>query len=371
MSDHTGLLSNEGKLLRAGYTTGSCATAAAKAAVMSLVSNELNDFSSETTIAILTPEAKELNIPLHTLSSTSPKHATASVIKDAGDDYDVTHGIEIFADVILIEKSADCIIKGGEGVGVITKPGLQRPVGEAAINPKPLEMIKSNIMPLLPEGYGVEIVIRVPQGATVAKKTFNERLGIIGGISIIGTSGVVRPMSEDAFKASIYAELKQKRHLGVTPLILVPGKHGELYCENTLNYPAENTVHMSNFVGFALQSASNLGFEEILIVGHVGKLIKLAGGIFNTHSKVADAKAEILCTHLALRGAPIELVEIIYAANTTDEMSEILYNTPYWSVFQKITEIAKDKCVQLLHETIKLNVVIYDMKNRLLGETHD
>lgn len=361
------VLSESGDLLRTGYTTGACATAAAKHALKECLST-LPHFDT-TSIEILSPDGALLKGIDAILLEKTEYYAKAKVIKDAGDDYDVTDGIEIFAEVTLIPASDLFVIEGGEGVGRVTKPGLQIPVGAYAINPKPLQMLESNLKPLLPNGMGLRVIISAPKGVLLAEKTFNPRLGIVGGISIIGTTGIVRPMSEDAFKRSIYVELQQKRALGNTSLILVPGKHGENFAVNQLGLEHATIVHMSNFVGFTLSAAEKLGFTDIKVIGHIGKLIKVAGGIFNTHSKVADARNEIVVAHLALLKAPFELIEKIYTANTTDEISDILFETTYASVFENIAKVAKTKMIGHLMNLKQIEVVYYDMKLRKLADT--
>ncbi|GAU76897.1 cobalt-precorrin-5B (C(1))-methyltransferase CbiD [Fusibacter sp. 3D3] len=370
------VLSSEGKRLKMGYTTGACATAAAKAALLVMLSPDQKTRLLNEGIEILNTEGTSLTLPIADIVLHEKDSCSCTIIKDAGDDYDVTSGLEIIADVKLIKTFNYIKIEGGEGVGRVTKPGLQCPVGSAAINPTPLQMLKDNLNAIKPNHLGVEVLIRVPEGLEISKKTFNERLGVQGGISIIGTTGIVKPMSEDAFMASIHAEIKQKYTLCPDLLVLVPGKHGENFCFNALNkhnlnINRDQIVQMSNFVGFSLQSAVSLGFKKILLVGHVGKLVKIAGGIFNTHSKVADAKSEIICCQLALDRAPLELIEACFNANTTDEISDLLYETVYLKSFQTLTQRAKSKCEVYIHDAAQIDIIMYDMKSRVLGDTHD
>jgi len=361
------ILSDHGELLRTGYTTGSCATAAATAAIRILM--EKADAHSLEEQSIVLPNGFNMIIPVDQVRWNPDDSVTAVVTKDSGDDQDVTHGLEIHATVRMTPKPGAIEIIGGEGVGTVTREGLQTPVGSWAINPTPLMMIRDNVSPFISENEGVEIKIVVPRGREIAKKTFNGRLGILGGISIIGTSGIVRPMSEDAFKDSIYLELKQKYALGVRQLYLVPGMHGEKFAQSQFGADSNTVVHMSNFIGFSIRAAEKIGFEKLIIVGHIGKLIKVAGGIFNTHSKVADGKAHIAAAHLALMKAPYELIEAVYHANTTDEMSDILYETPYKGVFMTIACEAKKKCISHLDFMQEIEIVLYDMKGRLLAMT--
>ncbi len=361
------ILSDNGDLLRTGYTTGSCATAAATAAIRILM--EKVDACGLQEQSINLPNGLNMIIPVSQIIRNPDDSVTVVVTKDSGDDQDVTHGLEIHAKVRMTQKTGAIEIIGGEGVGTVTREGLQTPVGSWAINPTPLMMIRDNVSPFISDKAGVEIKIIVPRGQEIAKKTFNGRLGIMGGISIIGTSGIVRPMSEDAFKDSIYLELKQKYAMGVRQLYLVPGMHGEKFANSQFGADDKTVVHMSNFIGFTICAAEKIGFEKLMIIGHVGKLIKLAGGIFNTHSKVADGKAHIAAAHLALMKAPYELIEAVYNANTTDEMSDILHESSYLNVFMAIACEAKKKCIDHLDYMQDIEIVIYDMKGRLLAMT--
>lgn len=361
------MLSDAGDLLKTGYTTGSCATAAASVAVLILRRVHKSEIPNKQEIVL--PNGAILEIPIERVEINADGSVTGVVIKDAGDDQDVTNGLEIHATVKWSFSGQKISISGGEGVGTVTREGLQTPVGSSAINPTPLKMIEDNVKRLMTEVRGIDIEITVPKGREIAKKTFNERLGIVGGISIIGTSGIVRPMSEEAFKDSIFVELKQKFALGIRTLYLVPGMHGEKFAHANFKADEHNIVHMSNFVGFTLRAAEKLGFEKLVIVGHVGKLIKLAGGIFNTHSKVADGKSHIMAAHLALLGASQAFVSEIYEANTTDEMADKLFGTSYFSVFEDIVQEAKRRCLMHLDNLQALDVVMYDMKGRLLANT--
>lgn len=359
-------LSSTGKPLRQGYTTGSCATAAAMIALRLLL--EPNTISLKD-VDIRLPNGEFLKIPKYNAVLRNATSALGSVLKDAGDDQDVTQGLEIQALVTLIDRPFHVEIKGGKGVGMITKPGLQIPVGHSAINPVPLKMIEENIKSILPENKGCLVEIIVPEGESVAAKTFNPRLGIQGGISIIGTTGIVRPMSEEAYKQTIYTEIHQKKTLGVQQLVLVPGMHGEKYALNHMHFKTDQIVHMSNFIGYALKVCESLNFESVYLVGHVGKLIKLAGGIFHTHSKIADGKKEILIAHLALNGAPLPLLEQINNCNTTDEMSQLLIDENRPQAFQQLTLRAKEKCLEYAPSIKHLEIEIYDMALRTLGNT--
>lgn len=347
----------DGKKYRRGYTTGTTATAAAMAAALWAQGDD-----ALTHMNVRLPGGQTLDIPV----AYGLQPGQASAIKDGGDDIDQTNGLEIQASVLLTD-SGQIRIDGGEGVGRITKAGLQSPIGEAAINPVPRQMIEENLRLVLGPHLGAEVVISVPKGAEAAQKTFNPKLGIVGGISIIGTTGIVEPMSEEAWKKSLDIELTQLRLTGSKTVVLVPGNHGEKFAIHQLNIPETNIVTMSNFVGYMLMGAVKEGFEKAYLVGHIGKLIKVAGGIFHTHSRVADGRADLLCSYLAKLRAPYELIESVRAANTTDEAVELIYAAGCEVVFTELAVAAAQRATEHTYGALKTEVFLYDMKGRLLG----
>ncbi len=284
------------KLLRCGYTTGTCAALAASGAAGLLLSGEKPD-----SLRLVTPKGIPVEVKPDQCELQG-ETAFCSVRKDGGDDPDSTNGLLITA---CVRKSESGIqIEGGEGVGRVTRPGLDQPVGEAAINSGPRSMIRAAAAAVCEKyGYpgGLRITISVPQGTEAAKKTFNPQLGIEGGISILGTSGIVEPMSEQALLDTIALEIRQKGCRQKERLILIPGNYGMDYLQKSAGLPgAVPQVKCSNYIGSAIDIAAAEGFREILLVGHVGKLVKLAGGIMNTHSKTADGRRELFCAHAAL-----------------------------------------------------------------------
>lgn len=306
----------DGKKLRYGFTTGTCAAAAAKAATLYL----LRGIAPET-VRIDTPKGIVLHLQIlePTLQDGT---ATCAVRKSSGDDPDVTDGVLVYASVRKTDAPG-IAIDGGVGVGRITKPGLSTPIGAAAINPGPMQMIRTAIEQALSECEqlcGISAVISVPEGVALAEKTFNPRLGIEGGISILGTSGIVEPMSEQALTDSIRLEIRQRKALGETRLILTPGNYGADYLHALCGVSDERIVKCSNFIGRALDMAAEEGYREVLLVGHVGKLSKLAGGIMNTHSKEGDARAEILAGCALRAGADADTARAILDCVTTDDM---------------------------------------------------
>jgi cobalt-precorrin-5B (C1)-methyltransferase len=252
-------------------------------------------------------------------------YAVCAVKKYSGDDPDITNGMLVYAKIT--PDNEGITIDGGEGVGRVTKPGLNQPVGAAAINSVPRKMIAdavSGVFEELGAEYGARVIISVPNGEMVAKKTFNPRLGIEGGISILGTSGIVEPMSTRAVIDTIDVELNFKRKNGHDYAIVVPGNYGKDFVKEMLGLDIESAVKCSNYIGDALDLAADKGFKGIVLIGHVGKLIKLAAGIMNTHSRTADGRMEVLCTHCALCGMNVKALEEIEVSTTTDEAISII-----------------------------------------------
>ena len=308
--------------LRCGYTTGSCAALAAAGAAELLLTGQAPE-----TLTLLTPGGLRIETT-PVFCRMEGDRAACAVQKDAGDDPDVTDGILIVA---TVGRTAEGItIDGGEGIGKVTRPGLDRAVGEAAINSVPRRMIFAAMETLCDElnySGGLKVVISAPEGREIAKKTFNPMLGIEGGISILGTSGIVEPMSEQAIVDTIALEIRQKAASGSRRLILCPGNYGLDFLSREMpELEAIPRVKCSNYIGDALDLAILEGMEEVLLIGHVGKLVKLAGGIMNTHSRMADCRRELFCAHAALCGADRIICESLMQQVTTDGCLEILKN---------------------------------------------
>jgi cobalt-precorrin-5B (C1)-methyltransferase len=311
------------KLLRCGYTTGTCAALAAAGATRLLLSG-----SAPETVCLQTPKGLEVTVPLEeALLLEGGRRARCAVVKDGGDDCDVTHGLRIR---VTVGKSAapGVTIDGGEGVGRVTRPGLDQAVGQAAINRVPRRMIREQVQAVCDElGYdgGLEVIVSVPDGARAAERTFNPVLGVEGGISILGTSGIVEPMSEQAIVDTIAVEQRQAAATGARGLILTPGNYGEDFLRaNGLDRKGFPVVKCSNFLGDALDIAATQGFTQVLLIGHIGKLVKVAGGIMNTHSRYADCRTELFCAHAALCGADRTLCRGLMACATSDACIALL-----------------------------------------------
>ena len=358
------------KKLRYGYTTGSCAAAASKAAVKMLYTKKKID-----SIKIDTPKGWELN-----LSVIEPvideNRSSCCIIKDSGDDPDVTNGIKIYAEAVKT-KYPEIKIEGGIGIGKVTKSGLSIPVGQYAINPVPLKMIHQEVEKVLPEGEGIKIKIYAPEGVNIAKKTFNPKLGIVGGISIIGTTGIVEPMSEDAVKESLALELSVLKEKGVKTIIFSPGNYGRDFAErllltNNCRFNIDDIlVKTSNYIGYMLDKALENGFKQIMLIGHIGKMVKVAGGIFHTHSKIADGRMEILAANCALLGCSPQQIKKIMESITTDEAVKHIKIFKLDEVFNILAEKITQKCEQRIYNEIKIGTLIFSNQYGQLGLCHN
>ena len=300
--------------LRCGYTTGTCAALAASGAAELLLGGVLPE-----SMGLLTPKGWRVETELLD-GACDGEIARCAVKKDAGDDPDVTDGMLVYASVTKTRRGIS--IDGGEGVGRVTKPGLDQPVGAAAINSVPRRMITAAVEAVCAaHSYagGLAITISIPGGEERAKQTFNPQLGIEGGLSVLGTSGIVEPMSEQALLDTIALAVRQAAASGADRLLLTPGNYGADYLKDRL--PELETlpvVKFSNFLGDAIDLAVSEGFSRALIVGHIGKLVKLAGGIMNTHSRVADCRMELFCAHAALCGADTALCRALMEQVSSD-----------------------------------------------------
>ena len=354
------------KLLRCGITTGTCAALAASAAARLLLTGE-----APRTARLITPKGTAAEAPLERCSLADGA-ALCAVRKDAGDDPDVTDGCLVCAEVRRTERGI--AIDGGAGVGRVTKPGLDRSVGEAAINSVPRRMIAEAVEAVCAEaGYdgGLSVIISVPEGEKLAAKTFNPILGIEGGISILGTSGVVEPMSEQAIVDTIETQLRQKRAEGAERIILTPGNYGADFLKTSgLNPNDIASVKYSNFLGDALDLTAALGYREALLVGHIGKLVKLAGGVMNTHSKYADCRAELFCAHAALCGADADTCRNLMDAATTDACIAILDAAGLREPVLQSLLTAMQKHVER-RAGLRTGVVVFSNEYGLLGMTRE
>ena len=355
----------KGKKLRYGYTTGSSATAATKAALMYLLDDSKHDIPE---VTIKLPSGNSLTINVSSLEKKG-NGVLASVIKDGGDDPDVTHGLEIYSKVSLRNDSKINIF-GGTGVGKVTKKGLPVAPGNSAINPVPLKMIRETVEEILPEGFGADVEISVPKGEETAKKTLNAKLGIIGGISILGTTGIVKPMSEESWKASLAIELKMAlENAGNGEAIFLFGNRGKQYLSDNFDDNTSQAIVISNFVGYMFDRACEFEAKKIYFIGELGKFVKVAGGIFHTHSRVSDAKMEILTANALLVGESTENMKKIMASNTTEEATKYIEKT---EVYNLLAEKAKQKCEEYCRRNgweLEVETLIISAEKEVLGNS--
>ena len=356
------------KKMRFGYTTGSCAAAACKGAAEILLGGKLQE-----TVTLMTPKGILLTLELKDIQIETDK-VTCAIRKDAGDDPDTTNGILVYA---TVEKTKEqgITLDGGIGVGRVTKAGLSQKIGEAAINPVPKSMILRAATEIA-EKYdyegGLKIIISVPEGVEIGKKTFNPRLGIVGGISILGTSGIVEPMSEAALVQSIRVEMKQHFSQGEEYLLVIPGNYGADYLREHMDLPYEKNIKCSNYVGETIDMAIDMGVKGILFIAHIGKFVKVAAGIMNTHSHSADARMEVLASNAIRAGAPLECAKEILNASTTDEALDILNR--YQMTQGTMKEVLDRIQFYLNHrsyEQILLGAVVFSNTCGYLGQTAD
>ncbi len=375
-----------------GLTTGSIATATSLAAIKKIISSN-EEFNI---VKIITP-FEELDVDIEKCELINENKAEAIAVKYPYNDPDVTVNLKIISSVELIdekdidEKNIDAnnfdtdekiennvIVEGGFGVGTITKPGLQIPVGESAINPVPLDMIKKNLIGIVPDGKIAKVIISVPKGEKIAKKTMNPKLGIVGGISILGTTGIARAMSTKSYKDSLLCQLdmvialidegKYKKD----EIVFVPGNIGEklalrdLTLEDNRKVKKDQIVQTGNYIGFMLEEAKKREIDKITLFGHIGKLVKVAGGIFNTKHSVADGRREIIATHAGLCGVDTETIKSIFDSKTTEEMIDILKNKKIdKKVLNSIGLAIKERCLE--RADMDVNVILVDMEGNQLN----
>ena len=343
-----------------GITTGSAATAAALAALLS-IKGEVSSVNIQTPLGYL-------DISVESSQKIDDYSGQASVVKMPYHDPDVTINLEVQAEVHLQNKPG-IIITGGEGVGRVTKPGLQLPVGEVAINPVPREMIKSNLEDALPPGKGAEVKIIIPRGREIAHRTMNPRLGIVDGISILGTTGIARSMNSESFEKAKKCQLDVAMAEGYHQLVFVPGNIGEKLALQLLDVENDQIIQMGNLVGYMLDEAQKSNINSLILLGHAGKLVKIAGGIFQTEHRLADGRREIITTHTGLVGGDRKTMEEVFKSNTTEDMMDILEREGILEkVFNSIALSIKERCQERFD--LMPEVIILRMDGTLLNTNH-
>ncbi|MCR5356373.1 MAG: cobalt-precorrin-5B (C(1))-methyltransferase CbiD [Lachnospiraceae bacterium] len=369
--------------MKKGFTTGSCAAAAARAAAEMLFTKKMVDKVSIETPAGVVYDAKiedayiaDADNPGAHISgayASDGGYASCAVRKYSGDDPDVTNNMLIYAKASFVkDENTDVIIKGGQGIGTVTRPGLDRPVGDVAINTVPRMMIDKEVHAVMDAhecADSVCIEIYAPEGEKIATSTFNPRLGIKGGISIIGTTGIVEPMSTRALIDTIRVELNQKKQMGLDTAVVSPGNYGLDFMKNRFGYDLDKAVKCSNFIGETIDIAKELGYEALLLVGHVGKLIKVSGGIMNTHSKEADCRMELMAAAAVKAGAGSDVAAAILDCVSTEEAYGIMLNAgiekeSFRHVMERISFYLNKRAGEM-----KTGCIVYSNEYGLLGMT--
>ena len=344
------------KVLREGVTTGTCAAAAAKAAAMLALTGEC-------------PPKVEVESPTgrrFILDIVQHPGGVCGVVKDAGDDPDATDGMTITASVEISDEPGDVTFVAGCGVGTVTLPGLKIPPGEPAINPVPREMITRAVREAAGD-RAVKVTISAPDGETVAKRTFNPRLGITGGISILGTTGIVKPMDEGSIFASLTLELNILLNLGVKNFVITFGNTGETAIRSCWGYTGRCIIQAGNYTGYVLDEAAGMGFESCFICGHPGKLLKIAAGSFYTHNRTADGRLEALCTQAAIAGASAGVVEKLYNSRTTENAMAIIEEEGLCFVWERLAYIVAKRCTDRSFGELPVEAAFIDNNGKLLG----
>lgn len=350
--------------MRHGYTTGACSTACAKAALIALITGEVQE-----TVKIHLPVGRDVFFTIERCDIKG-NSAHTETIKDGGDDPDATHGAIIAADVYWTDTPG-IILDGGIGVGRATKPGLPIPVGEAAINPVPRQMILTTVQEVLEEyeiDRGVKVVISVPNGVEIAKKTLNGRLGIIGGISILGTRGIVVPFSSSAYMASIAEAISVAKACGCDHLVLTTGGRSEKYAMNLLpQLPEEAFIEMGDFIGFSIKQCKKQGIEKVSLVGMMGKFSKFAQGVMMVHSRGSSVSFDFLAKIAKDAGVDERLIDEVFQANTASQVGDLMVEAGQEQFFQKLCEACCQTALNHVNGGIEFETAIYSLKGQLLG----
>ncbi len=352
--------------LKTGFTTGTCAQAAAKGAVTMLITGKRVE-----AVEVETASAQKLNLKLIE-QEIEADFARCAVIKDSGDDPDITNGAKICAQVGF-SKIPGVALRGGKGVGKVTRPGLAVKVGEYAINPVPRQMIIREVSSFLSyigagaRKKGFEVIISVPQGEELAGQTFNPRLGIEGGISIIGTTGIVEPKSQAAYKASLSLQLDVLKASGKNKVALVLGYVGEKFCKETLGLEDHSIVKIGDHVGFMFEECARKGIKEIFFAGHIGKLAKVANGQFNTHCQCGDGRLETIARYAKINGAPEDIIRQVLKQETAEGAVAILKNSGLEKTFGAIARAVAEKLSVLANSALNISCYVLSLEGKLLA----
>ena len=353
----------QGKL-RTGFTTGSCATASSKAAALAIINQK-----TISNVDVLLPKRDRINIKINSCEFTK-NNARCSVIKDGGDDPDVTHGAEIFVDLSLTNNVGTVEIDGGNGVGRVTKPGLGLEIDSAAINPTPKKMILENVQEVAEEilkENGIKVLISVPKGKELATKTDNPRIGILNGISILGTSGIVIPYSTASFAAAIRQQIDVVSSMNDEEVVLTTGGRSEDFAREIIKLPDHSFIQMGDFSGYTIQQCAKKSLKKAYVAGFIGKLAKMAAGVKQTHVKGGKVDMKFL-SELAKRcNADSETIRKILGANTARNVQEIIMEDNVNGFFDEITKETCNQMRQHSEEKIPVEVILFDFDGKVLS----
>ena len=347
------------KKLRGGYTTGACMAAGVKAGLL------FSQGHPCTTLTLIALDGTPLTIPVKEVKETDDG-IRAEIIKDAGDDPDITNGVSVFTTIRFLSPGNGIIFKAGEGIGTVTKPGLSVPVGEPSINPGPRKLVQAVVDELLPGQGDLEVEVSIPEGTKLAKRTLNPILGVEGGISVIGTTGVLRPMSEEGFKNSLVPQIDVAKAAGFETQIFVPGKIGENIAIAS-GLPKSAVVQTSNFIGFMLEAAAERKLKKVLLLGHIGKLAKVAAGVFYTHNRIGDGRLETMAAYAAAEGLPADGVKRILSATTTEDAMVVIEEHGLERVYDIIAARASVRAERYVFGDMKIGTVLATLRGKILG----
>ena len=347
--------------LKSGYTTGACAAAGVKAAILYLHGQSIDRAELQAL------DGTPLFIPIKQIVRDNDT-IWAEIIKYSGDDPDITNGSAVWTGFRLLPEQKDIVFRAGEGIGTVTKAGLSVPVGQPAINPGPRQLIKKVIQELLGSNIGCEITISIPNGAALAAKTLNPLLGVEGGLSVIGTTGVLRPMSEQAFKDALVPQIDVAKALDCDSLVFVPGKIGLRIARDICGLPEIAIVQTSNFIGFMLEKAVEKKIRQVLLLGHIGKIAKVAAGVFYTHNRIADARLETMAAYAAALAMPVDGIKAILASATTEAACKIIEKYHLEKVYELIAERASIRSERYVFNKLKIGTLLADLQGNILGK---
>jgi cobalt-precorrin-5B (C1)-methyltransferase len=350
--------------LRTGFTTGTASAASSKAAILAIINQKKID-----SVEVILPKGDSIPIKIQSCKFEEEK-STCSVIKDGGDDPDVTHGAEIIVNVSLTSNTNQIEIDGGDGVGVVTKPGLGLEINKPAINPVPKKMIIENVSKVaknILKKNGIKIIISVPKGKELALKTDNPRLGIVGGISILGTSGIVIPYSTASFAASVRQNLDVSLAMGNDTVVLTTGGRSEEFAKKIVELPEHSFVQMGDFAGYTIQQCAKKEIKKAFVAGFIGKLAKMAAGVKQTHVKGSKVDTNFLAELAKSCGANEKTIDQIRNANTARHVQDIVLENKVKGFFDKVCSEVYKHMRKHSDEKVPIDVILFDFDGKILG----